>query len=189
MSPITTVSELPLGRCGVAELTRRTPSKLDVMIARQPLSERPVTQLMVNRQLVMSDGDNEYYTNLEFVRRCHGKVLVAGLGIGLILKQTLSKESVEHITVIEKCDDVITLVAPHYWCDKLTVVYGDILDWKPSKNSRFNVIYFDIWPNICTDNLKQITSLHRRFSRYLDRSDPACWMGSWEHQRLKKGRR
>lgn len=151
------------------------------------------TKLHVGGQLMMSDTTMERRTNHAFVCHAHGRVLVAGLGIGLILEAVLAKPEVETVTVIEKYQDVVYLVAPHYldrYADKLTVITADIFDWRPMpKCMTYSVIYFDIWPDICEDALVDMARLHRAFGRYLDRSDSEAWMDSWQRSYLKALRR
>jgi hypothetical protein len=192
MSHIQTLEHLPIGRRGTAEINRETPSRFACMVEAihgRRLSERPVTRLLVNGNLLMSDGDNEIATNADFVRRAHGHVLIAGLGLGLILKPIISSKAVASLTVIEKYRDVVELVHPHYRCPKLIVMCADIFDWRPAKGTLYNVIYFDIWGDMNTDNLSEMARLHRSFAKYLDRSDPKCWMTSWEHGQLLARRR
>lgn len=179
---------LPTKKHGTAEITRDTPSALACAMSRMrgmPLSERPITMLHVNDRLMMSDGDNERRTNASFVYSCHGDVLIAGLGIGLIIGPAIAKPEVTSITVVELNQDVIDLIGPHYQSPKLTIVHEDIRTWDPAKGQKFNVIYFDIWPDICTDNLEEIKKLHRRFRKCLDRSDPNAWMDSWVYDELR----
>lgn len=146
-------------------------------------------RLIVGRTLMMSDTRLERRSNAEFARRAHGKVLVAGLGLGMILHPVLAKPEVEQVTVIEKYQDVSDLIAPTLPASKLEIIHADIFQWKPAKGQRWNVIYFDIWPNICTDNLKDIAKLHQAFKGKLDRTDAQCWMSSWMHDELKAERR
>lgn len=42
----------------------------------------------------------------------------------------------------------------------------------------------DIWPNICRDNLKDMTALHKRFRHKLR---PHGWITSWKFEELKEG--
>jgi spermidine synthase len=95
-------------------------------------------------------------------------VLIGGLGIGMVLNAVLLKDEVEHVTVIELEPDVIKLVGPHYeakFGDRLTIIQADVMQWLPPKGTVFDLAYFDIWPDICTDNLKDITALKRRWVR------------------------
>lgn len=147
------------------------------------------TKLHVGGQLMMSDTTMERRTNHAFVCHAHGRVLVAGLGIGLILEAVLAKPEVETVTVIEKYQDVVYLVAPSYldrYADKLTVICADIFAWRPvPKCMTYNVIYFDIWPDITRCNLPDMGRLHRAFRRHLDKTDPEAWMDSWQRDYLK----
>lgn len=156
------------------------------------VSEGRYAQLLVGRELMMSDTSMERRSNVGFTWKAHGQVLVAGLGLGLILFAIADEPKVEHITVIEKYQDVIDLVGPAVKAklgDKVTFVCADIFDWRPAKGVKFNTIYFDVWPNICTDNLKDMAKLHRAFASKLDKSDPARWMDSWMRAELKRQKR
>lgn len=133
-------------------------------------------QLIVDGQLMMSDTRLEHDTNQNVVREATGDILIAGLGIGLILVPILAKTSVKSVMVVELHQDVIDLVAPNFLDDRLQVVCGDIYSWKPAKGTKFQTIYFDIWPNICLSNRNQMTKLERRFRVYLDKGG---WMNSW----------
>jgi hypothetical protein len=131
----------------------------------------------------------ERSSNREFVRNANGKVLIAGLGIGLIIHNILEKENVSHITVIEKHKDVIDLVSPYFKSKKITFICADILEWLPPVGEKFDIIYFDIWPTICGDNMKEISMLHNRFKNKLNRSNPDCWMDSWMKKRCQADNR
>jgi predicted membrane-bound spermidine synthase len=132
----------------------------------------------------------EHRTNFNFVYEAEGDVLVAGLGIGYVLLPVLRAREVESVTVVELHQDVIDLVEPHLRvavgaaASKLTVVQADIFDFEPAKGQKWDVIYFDIWPDRCTDNLEQMAKLHRRFARRKRR-----WMNSWCRDELKREQR
>lgn len=145
-------------------------------------------RLHVNGELMMSDTDMEKQSNRLFVNKANGRVLVAGLGIGLIVNNVMPKIESGEITeliVIEKYKDVIDLISPYFQNDKIKIIAADIFKWKPEKGEKFDTIYFDIWPTICTDNLKEITFLHNSFKNKLNRSNPYCWM----KERLQKENR
>lgn len=142
-------------------------------------------QLFVKGQLVMSDTPYERNTNYEFERHAHRRVLIAGLGLGMIIKPILDYPDVEYAKVIEKYQDVIDLVLPHIKHEKLEVVCADIFEWKPEKYEKYNTIYFDIWPDICTDNLKDMKILHNKAKYWVDRTDSNRWVESWMRSTLK----
>ena len=139
--------------------------------------------------LVMSDTFMERKSNSEFIKRVNGKVLIAGLGLGLVLHNILQKEEVTEILVIEKCQDVIDLVGPKFENPKLKIICEDIIKWRPKKNEKFDTIYFDIWAGISTDNLKEIQVLHNAFKRYVNRDNPSNFMNSWMKEYLQKMKR
>lgn len=135
------------------------------------------TKLTRNDQVIVSDTPAEIYDHSEPVRRAQsGRVLINGLGLGMVLQGILDERAIEHVTVIENCPDVIALVAPH-WKDRygyrLTIVHADAFDWQPPKNMRYCVVWHDIWDNITSDNLPEMHRLHRKYGRR------CVWQGSW----------
>jgi len=153
------------------------------------VEEGDYVKLYVNNKLMMSDTRMERITNTEFIRNAHGEVMIAGLGIGLILENLIplyEKGEVTKIVVYEKYQDVIDLVA-HRYTDRLPleVRCEDIMTYKPSKEEKYDTLYFDIWPDICEDNLKDIRVLHNRWKSH---KKEGAWMGSWMADFLRKRR-
>ena len=144
-------------------------------------------RLIVNKELVMSDTGMERLSNEKFIHSANGHVLIAGLGIGLIVYTIMHKECVKSITVIEKYQDVIDLVAPKF--PTVKIICADIFDWKPAKGEKFDTIYFDIWPHICTDSLADIKILHNKFKNSLNRANTDHYMNSWMKEYLILQRR
>lgn len=145
----------------------------------QQISVGDYVKLYVNGVLMMSDTDMEKRTNIDFIKNAHGDVMIAGLGIGLILnnlEEKVKTGEVTSITVYEKYQDVIDLVAPYYEHLPLTIKCVDILEYVPPKDETFDTIYFDIWPTISTDNLKEIKLLHNRWKFH---KRTGGWMDSW----------
>ena len=146
-------------------------------------------KLSVNNILMMSDTDMEKRTNYEFISNAKGDVMIAGLGIGLILhnlEKKVKTGEVKSITVYEKYQDVIDLITPYYKHLPITVKCEDILNYLPPKEEIYDTIYFDIWPTINTDNLKDIRILHNRW-KFHKRQDG--WMDSWVKQKLQNMKR
>lgn len=149
-------------------------------------------KLVAGGTLQMSNTRMEQNSNYEVVRKSRGDVLIAGLGIGLILVPILRKKEVVSVTVIEKDPDVISLVEPQLRkflgkdADKLKVIQANIFEWKPQKGKKWDVIYFDIWPTICVDNLEEMTKLHRKFAH---NKAPEGWMDSWYKNYLRQLKR
>lgn len=138
-------------------------------------------RLIHKGEVVMSDTDMEKRTNANFVRNAHGKVLIGGLGIGLILLAIQDKPEVEKIVVVEKYKEVIELVKDRLPInEKVEVVNADVWEYTPAE--IFNTIYMDIWNYINTDvyrySMKPLIARYRKFfvpkqedsNRFID-----CW--------------
>lgn len=181
--------KLQPGESGDAVVTHFTVSQSQSRFtALQPGGYVPAgdyVQLNVGGVLMMTDTRHEQLTNYDVVRASKGHVFIAGLGIGMICHAIADKREVKKITVLEKSQGVIDLVAPSL-PKKVEVVQGDIFDHKPTKGTLYETIYFDIWPDICTDNLPEMGKLHRRFRRCLT---PDGWMDSWCRDSLKARQR
>lgn len=142
-------------------------------------------RLHINGHLMMSDTAMERQSNKEIIHCAHGRVLIAGLGIGLIIKPMLENDNVKEIVVIEKYQDVIDLVAPKFKHPKLKIIGADVFEYDMPRDEKFNVIYFDIWADITTDNLKEMRTLHNRYRKNLVRRG---YMNSWLREWLKRRR-
>jgi len=141
-------------------------------------------RLFVDGKLMMSDTAMERMSNHDIIEKAKGKVLIAGLGLGLILPPILEKEEAIEVVIIEKYQDVIDLVGPKFDNPKLKIICADIFEYTPKK--KFDTIYFDIWPEICSDNLNEIETLEEKYQPFLKKNG---YMNSWFKERLiiKKG--
>ena len=153
------------------------------------VSDGHYVRLHVGKELMMTDTPLERKSNRDFVQAANGRVLIAGLGIGMIIKNILDKPNVAEIVVIEKYQDVIDLVSPAFTDPRIRYVCADILDYLLPRTEKFDTIYFDIWPAICTDNLEEIYLLEKKFRRNMNKLNPNRWMGSWMKKYLQKEKR
>ena len=176
---------VPEGQSGIWKVERMTITKKDVKLSNLRAAFRPgaryidpgiYTQLLRGHTLVMSDTTAEILDHTDFINRACGDVLIHGLGLGVVLQGCFGNSFVKHVTVVEKSPEVIELVGPHYqdrYGDRLEIIEGDAFTWKPARGQRWTCAWHDIWDNICTSNLPEMTKLHRRFGRRVD------WQGSW----------
>jgi hypothetical protein len=144
------------------------------------------TRLVVNGALWMSDTPAEQRDHWEPVYQAQqrgGRVLVMGLGLGLVVKQFLAMPNVEHVDVVEINPDVIALVGPHYACDRLTIHEADAYAIKWPVGTRWSVVWHDIWLNLCEDNLAEIARLKRSYGRRAD------WQGAWGQGEILRDQR
>lgn len=146
-------------------------------------------RLFVGDTLMMSDTKMERDTNREFISQAEGDVFIAGLGIGLILhniKDKVEKGIVKSITVIEISQDVIDLVSPYYKDMDIKYICGDVMEYKPKKEEKYDTIYFDIWPFISTDNLEDMRKLSYIWRSHKKTKD--SWIGYWQRDFLVRRR-
>jgi hypothetical protein len=184
---------IPEGRAENAEIKHLEITKEDALLDSMrsmskgyvPVTPGKMCRLFVMGNLMMSDGPDEHRTNIEVVRRAHGDVLIAGLGIGMVLLPILQKKDVESVTVIEKYIGVYSLVAHHIRNHagedgkKLKFDIADIYLWTPPKDMKYDTIYFDIWTSVSPDDIAGMTKLKRKFARRLNRDHSGAWMGCW----------
>lgn len=114
----------------------------DFMLGR---GTRPGQYTAIKRggKMWMSDTRAEFRDASNFIwnaKKPGGRVLVNGLGLGIVIGHLLECDEIEHIDVVEIDEDVIRLVAPSFECDRVTVHHGDALDMKwpraPSGRAR-----------------------------------------------------
>ncbi len=143
------------------------------------LKSRPIpvgetyTRAMRNGFLVMSDTPAEMRDHRRAVLMAKRSCLLNGLGIGLVLKNILLKPDVTDVTVVEISQDLIDIVAPHYSDPRVIFVCADALEYQPPKGKKFQMVWHDIWDNICSDNLHDMKKLHRKYGCKTD------WQDSW----------
>jgi len=170
------VLEIAPRKFGCAEIKHDTPTSFDRLRGKlhgQPLERDTYCRLLINGSVVMTDAEFERSTNMLPVIRAKGDALIAGLGIGLILEPFLKQCT--SVTVIEKEPDVIELVGKNFY--ESTIIHADIFEWLPARKAKlFDTIYFDIWPNICMDDLREARTLHKKFRPYLRKGG---YMESW----------
>ena len=185
MSDLIPAVTVPEGQSGIWRVERFTITLDQAKFESMRMSFRPggrhcragtYTRLMRDSTVVMSDTPDEKRDHYWFVRIAKGRVLVNGLGIGMVLNALLLKPEVEHVTVVEKSEDVIKLVAPHYAGPRVEIVHADALEYRPAPGVRFDSVWHDIWDYICADNLPEMHKLHRRYGRRCE------WQGSWARE-------
>lgn len=178
-------SEIPEGQEGEWRIERFVVRQPEVADPRPPwFQARPgrYTRLKQDSTVYMTDLYDEWWTQRRAVQEavCRGgRVLVTGLGLGLIIESMLRPDDlpIESVTVIERSPDVIRLVAPHLlarYGARLRVVQADAFRWKPELGERFTVGWHDIWPNpLDAAVFPEIDRLHRHYQNCCD------WQWSW----------
>lgn len=181
---------LPEKTVGCHKLTKFT---IEKAMTRYMISPGTYIKLTHNGEVVMSNTDMEQITNVDFCIRAHGDVLIGGLGIGMILLAIQDRPEVKSITVLEKYQDVIDLVASELQLnDKVKIINADVFSWKPEKGTKYNCIYMDIWNYINSSIYKkEMVPLIRKYSHYLvsKEEDPEKFVDCWAKWEAKNNRR
>jgi len=139
-------------------------------------------KLTRNAQTIMSNTQAEISDHISFIHKAKDSesVLINGLGLGVALTEILKSDKVKEVTVIEKSLDVINLVAPHIQDKRVSVINADAFKWKPPTGKKYDIVWHDIWDDICADNLPEMTRLHRKYGKR------SLWQGSWAKELCKR---
>lgn len=136
----------------------------------------------------MSDTPAEWRDVSWLIAGAVGDVLISGLGLGMVVKGLLARDRVTSVTVIEKEADVIKLVAPSYADPRVRIIEADAFTWKPDR--KFDLAWHDIWPNICADNLPEMTRLRRHYQRAMTAPRRQfCWAEGQARRQAQNDRR
>lgn len=136
------------------------------------------------RGVVMSNTPMEVHTALEAYHGAVGRVLINGLGLGMVLEGVLAKSGVTYVRVVELDADVIALVAPHFAGDsRVEIIHADAYEYKPAKGEVFDFVWHDIWDTIDSDNLPLMNKLTRKYSRRTIRQ------GVWSRDMARRQKR
>jgi hypothetical protein len=90
--------------------------------------KRPVTitTLKIRGRIWMTDEPTFVWSLCSFAERAYGRVLVAGLGLGIVVHELVLNEHVSDIVVIEREWDVINLVRPQIPVDpRINILHED----------------------------------------------------------------
>jgi len=130
-------------------------------------------KLVYKGETVMSNTSAEIKDHANFINMAKGKILIAGLGLGMVAKALLDKDCVSHITIVEKSSDVIKLVAPFYQDKRISIINQDIFNFNPKE--VYDFAWFDIWTYIMSDNYKDMIMLNRKFGRFAKVKEHWCY--------------
>lgn len=132
------------------------------------------------RGVIMSNTRMEVNTALEAYCHAHGRVLINGLGLGMVLEGVLSKPEVTYVRVIEKEQDVIDLVGPHFANDpRVEIICADAYEYKPAKGEKFDYVWHDIWDDLSSANFPEMATLNRKYAR------AAAKQGTWSRKEVR----
>jgi spermine/spermidine synthase len=157
---------------------RYTPEGYYTALVKDPVSS-------LEGEIWMADTPDEREDHREVFEQCErrgGRILIHGLGLGLITYAVLSLENVEHVDVVEIDEDVLKLVAPSFNGPRVTIHHGDCFTYEWPNDARWTVVWHDIWLPMLETNLAEMDRLEARFAGYCD------WQGSWGREWILQDR-
>lgn len=174
-------------KCGDFAISKFSVSSKDIRAMIDGIPAGEYVKLTCNGDVVMSNTPMEERTNRRFVVSANGDVLIGGLGIGMIIMAIQDEPKVKSITVIEKSQEVIELVASKLpFNDKVQIINADVFTWKPEKGQKFDCIYMDIWNWVNSDVWEEeMKPLKRKYCHYMKSKSESpkrfteCW-AEWE---------
>lgn len=114
-------------------------------------------------EVVMSNTPMEVITNRAAADMATGRVLINGLGLGMLLHYILQKPDVTEVVVVEQSKDVIDLVAPTFLPNpKVSLAWGDAFTYPPT--GTFDFVWHDIWTYVSDENLKEMDELESKYA-------------------------
>lgn len=146
------------------------------------ISAGTYTKLGIDGALWMSDTPDEMRDHsMPFyqAQRRGGRVLINGLGAGMVLGAMLKLNDVEHIDVVETDERIVRLLGREYADPRVTIHYDDAFEIQWPVGTHWDVVWHDIWLDLTEDNLPEMHRLHRKYGRRAE------WQGSWGREFLE----
>jgi hypothetical protein len=136
--------------------------------------------LFKNNQRIMCNSPVIMYEQYLPYVKSRGKVLLGGLGLGIIPRLMCLKESVEKVTVIELSKEVIDLCS--FTHNKLEIINGDCYSFiRNTDLSAFDYMYVDAY----TSEGKVYEEIIIPTRKFLYANYPTIPVDFWEEDQLK----
>ncbi|MHA1285985.1 MAG: hypothetical protein ACTSPB_01155 [Candidatus Thorarchaeota archaeon] len=111
----------------------------------QTIEPITITELNIDGETVMIDDPMHWIGMKKLAEACEGRVLIGGLGLGLILHHLVKNDKVSKVDVVEINEDVITLIKPLLpRDDRVTVHHHDIFAHR-WVHRDYDTIVLDLW--------------------------------------------
>ncbi|MBD3004648.1 hypothetical protein [Streptomyces sp. 5-10] len=185
---------VPEGELGGVRIERFTveedsPGRAYLALRGRGIPPGTYTRLFGDGTLWMSDTPSEKRDHLEPLHRISSskaeRILLNGLGLGMVLQAALTFDHVKRIDVVEKDERIVKLIGPHYMKDPRVVIhhadaYEQTKKWPAG--TRWDAGWSDIWADVSTDDLTDMARLNRSYGRR------CSWHGCWGQDILKYSR-
>ena len=148
----TPATKYPLSKNGKARLARSSYRRgfyimegvrgYDYFTVKKPI---PVTSLLVGKDTWMVDDPLHWYGMQDLAKAARGRVLVAGLGLGLVIHALETNKSVTNIDAVEIDMDVINLITPLIKMRKTNIINDDFWRYLYKTEETYDTCILDIW--------------------------------------------
>jgi len=119
----------------------------------------------------MVDDPPHWWSMQDYAEKSSGRVLIAGLGLGLVTGELLNNIDVDSITVIERSEDVIGLIAPllpKAIDVQFEILNKDFYEFINETDIKFDRIIVDLWvTGSAEETLRVLTEKVRPLSYYM----------------------
>ena len=161
------------------------------------LEERELNEWKLQKFEIKNDNIRAMFDGItpgKYIRLLHnGECVMSDTNMEKIIMAIQDKPEVNTITVIEKNQEVIDLVASQLnFNDKVNIVCADVFEWKPERGVKYDMAYMDIWNWINEDVYKnEMQPLKRKYARFLrsKNENPRRFNKCWAEYQAKTGRR
>jgi len=127
--------------------------------------------LYVDGDELMSDLPMEHFTHYNNLKEVNGRILIAGMGIGLFFSYI---KNFEQIDIIEKEQDVINLIYPNYNKIKNVNIFNK--DFKKYKtNKEYDYLYVDTNDHNYIDTKNEVIYLNSIKKRFPNVENIILW--------------
>ena len=115
----------------------------------------------------MSDGLQERLMMWEAAKRCRGRVLCGGLGLGIFPQMALSLPRVDAVDVVERDPEVIALISNAWkkqpWPRRsdCRLLPSPIEEFLETTKEKYDTVYIDTWDAIYNEYLPHLNELTR----------------------------
>lgn len=139
------------------------------------ICSHPVATLMRDGISWMSTTPAEIESQMPHAAVAHGKVVICGLGLGVMAYAVAARRAVKSVVVVERDEEVVRMFHEHsdfaHWPqrEKIAIVVEDALAFRCADA---DFLYADIWPRYRMDEMiPDMQSMHR--------NTPAPECGYW----------
>lgn len=142
-------------------------------------SSEPLKVIRTEYKTWMADSPVEIATQATGIRRLRGRVLIGGLGLGVMVKAALTRRDVTAVDVVELDPEIIRAIGPFYKDPRVRIINADFDEFRPTGRAWYDCVWCDIWRDV---GLCNIVSMLKCRVAWTDRCG---WYGAWSEDQAR----